>query len=62
MIGRLLVSWRGAGALSAVLVFVFLLLPTALVMFMSFGDKRDLVFPPTGFSLALFRRYFSEPG
>lgn len=59
---RLFTTWQGAGLVCAVLVFVFLILPTALVIFLSFGDKRDLVFPPTGFSLDLYRRYFSESG
>ncbi|MBJ3777975.1 ABC transporter permease [Acuticoccus mangrovi] len=59
---RHIMTWRGVGLAAAIFVFVFLILPTAIVIIMSFGDKRDLVFPPTGFSLDLFRRFFAEPG
>lgn len=55
----------GAGALAAgaaaYAVAVFLLLPTVLIVPMSFGPDRFLRFPPAGFTLHWYAQYFSDP-
>jgi mannopine transport system permease protein len=43
-------------------VLVFLLLPTMLVVPMSFGTNPYLEFPPTGFSLRWYEAYFNDRG
>ena len=54
-----------AGALAvraaAYAVAVFLLLPTLLIVPMSFGPDRFLRFPPNAFSLVWYRAYFTDP-
>ncbi len=55
---------RGHGvlvALMAVLVLAFLILPSLIVVPISFGDKHEMVFPPPNWSLDLYRQYFTEP-
>lgn len=42
-------------------VVVFLLVPTALIIPMSFGPDRFLKFPPAGFTLDWYAAYFSDP-
>ena len=42
-------------------VAVFLLLPSLIVIPMSFGPDRFLRFPPTGFSLRWYAAYFTSP-
>ncbi|WP_342640446.1 ABC transporter permease [Rhodoligotrophos ferricapiens] len=42
------------------LAYAFLLLPSLIVLPMSFGDKDELIFPPRSFSLYLYRQYFFE--
>ncbi|MCC6471873.1 MAG: ABC transporter permease [Alphaproteobacteria bacterium] len=42
----------------AAFVYFFLLMPSLIVVPMSFGDKREIMFPPGTFSLTLFREYF----
>lgn len=42
-------------------VAVFLLLPTILIVPMSFGPERFLRFPPNGFSLRWYAAYFQDP-
>lgn len=39
----------------------FLILPTLIVVPMSFGESPFLEFPPTGFTLDWYRTYFSDP-
>ena len=51
-------SWAGAGA--AWLVYLFLVLPSLIVIPMSFGDKDEFIFPPKTLSLYLYRQYFFE--
>lgn len=46
------VAWLG---------FAFLLMPSLIVVPMSFGDKDELLFPPQSFSLYLYKRYFLDP-
>ena len=43
-------------------VLVFLLLPTMLVVPMSFGRNPYLEFPPTGFTLQWYEAYFTDRG
>ena len=47
-----LVAWFG---------YAFLLMPSLIVVPMSFGDKDELVFPPASVSLYLYERYFFDP-
>ena len=42
-------------------VLTFLLLPTAIILPISFGEQRYLQFPPTGFTLAWYREFLLEP-
>ena len=42
------------------LAYVFLILPSLIVVPMSFGDKDEFVFPPHSLSIYLYRRYFFE--
>ncbi|MCG8358234.1 MAG: ABC transporter permease, partial [Kiloniellales bacterium] len=39
----------------------FLVLPTLVVVPMSFGENQFLEFPPSGFTLAWYRDYFTDP-
>jgi mannopine transport system permease protein len=41
-------------------VTIFLLLPTVLIIPMSFGPERYLHFPPTGFTLHWYAQYFTD--
>jgi putative spermidine/putrescine transport system permease protein len=45
----------------AALVAALLILPTAVVIPLSFTDKASLVFPPTGWSLRWYRNFFADP-
>jgi putative spermidine/putrescine transport system permease protein len=54
--------WRIAVNTTAVAILIFLVLPSLIVVPISFGDANEIVFPPKGFSLILFERFFSEPG
>lgn len=54
--------WRIAVSTLAILILLFLLLPSVITVLISFGDSNQIVFPPKGFSLNLFSRYFSEEG
>jgi putative spermidine/putrescine transport system permease protein len=42
------------------LAYVFLILPSLVVVPMSFGDKDEFIFPPHTLSLYLYRQYFLE--
>ncbi|MBV9786215.1 MAG: ABC transporter permease [Acidisphaera sp.] len=50
--------WRGVGNAAASLVYAFLIAPSLIVIPLSFGTGRELVFPPRGFSLAFYAEYF----
>lgn len=52
---------RWGGYLICALILLFLVLPTLLVVPMSFSSTSYLVFPPTGFSLRWYAEYFSSP-
>ncbi len=54
--------WRIAVNATAVAILIFLVLPSLIIVPISFGDANEIVFPPKGFSLILFRRFFSESG
>ncbi len=54
--------WRIAVNATGVAILIFLVLPSLIIIPISFGDANQIVFPPKGFSLILFRRFFSEPG
>jgi putative spermidine/putrescine transport system permease protein len=40
--------------------YLFLILPSLVVVPMSFGDKDEFIFPPHSISVYLYRRYFFE--
>lgn len=42
-------------------IFAFLLAPSLIVIPMSFSDSNEMMFPPRGFSLMLYRQYFAGP-
>lgn len=41
--------------------YLFLILPSLIVIPMSFGNKAEFQFPPKGISLYLYRQYLSDP-
>jgi putative spermidine/putrescine transport system permease protein len=43
------------------LAFFYLLLPSIIIIPMSFGDTREIVFPPANYTLALYKEYFTNP-
>ena len=45
----------------ALLVGLFFILPTVIVIPMSFSDSATFKFPPEGFSLHLYENFFSDP-
>lgn len=47
--------------ITAVLILFFLVLPSFIVIPLSFSDSREMMFPPRGFSLMLYREYFAGP-
>lgn len=49
-----------AVAVVAWLSYGFLILPSLIIIPMSFGNKDELIFPPESFSLDLYRKYFTE--
>jgi len=55
-------GWRIALGSSVAVILLFLLLPSLITVAISFGDSNQIVFPPKGFSLNLFERFFSEEG
>jgi mannopine transport system permease protein len=52
---------RWGFGLVCALILLFLILPTLLVVPMSFSSTTYLRFPPTGFSLQWYAEYFSSP-
>lgn len=54
--------WRMALNVAVFFIFLFLLLPSLIAAVISFGDSKEIVFPPQSFSLDLFRRFFTEEG
>ena len=47
---------------AAIAVIVFLIAPIAVIIPMSFGTNSYLEFPPTGFTVQWYARYFNDPG
>ena len=47
-------------AVFVALIFIFLLLPTILVIPMSFSDTKFLTFPPEGFTLGWYESFFTN--
>jgi putative spermidine/putrescine transport system permease protein len=43
-------------------VIVFLLLPSLVALPIAFGNVTAIIFPPRDFGIALFERFFTEPG
>lgn len=54
-------SARAFGIVVCVVILLFLILPTLLVVPMSFSSSSFLRFPPTGFSLKWYKEYFNDP-
>ena len=54
--------WRRANAAFAIAAMIFLLLPSLIVVPMSFSDSELIIFPPKGYSFHLYQRYVEEPG
>lgn len=54
--------WRRANAAFAVGAMIFLLLPSLIVVPMSFSDSELIIFPPKEYSFHLYKRYVQEPG
>ena len=48
------------GTVSAIFGYIFLVLPSLIVIPMSFGTGSEMVFPPRSYSLELYRQYFQE--
>jgi mannopine transport system permease protein len=46
---------------ACLVILVFLVLPTLIVIPMSFGTAEHLEFPPSGFSLRWYQTYFTDP-
>lgn len=52
---------RVLGTSLAVLVYIFLLMPIVVVIPIAFGPANELRFPPSSYSLDLFRQFLSSP-
>jgi len=52
---------RRAISIAAWACYVFLLLPSLIVIPISFGNPGQIEFPPRQFSMALYRQFFSDP-
>jgi len=52
--------WECGVAALAWLGYAFLLLPSLIIVPISFGGGQELQFPPESFSLELFRRFFAD--
>lgn len=52
--------WRRIGSVLAWAVYLFLVLPTVIVIPIAFGDSSEVQFPPLSLSLGLFRRFFAD--
>lgn len=53
--------YRRFGTLLAGLVYAFLLVPSLIVIPVSFGAQNEIGFPPREFSFELYRTFFSSP-
>ncbi|MFT4067380.1 ABC transporter permease [Paraburkholderia sp.] len=55
------VAWRVLGSIGGWCGYLFLLLPSLVIVPVSFGGGSELQFPPKTFSLALFYQFFNDP-
>jgi putative spermidine/putrescine transport system permease protein len=55
------VQTRAFGSVIAWLGYLFLILPSIILVPISLGNKNELVFPPQHFSLDLYQQFFSDP-
>lgn len=53
--------YRGFGTGLAVLVYIFMLVPSLIVIPISFGTQHEIRFPPRDYSLELYRIFFTTP-
>lgn len=53
--------WRALNVLVATLIVVFLIAPMLIVVVISFSSAPFLTFPPPGFSLQWYRKFFDNP-
>lgn len=61
--GRTRVNWGDVPfKVACAAILVFLMLPTLLIVPMSFSPTSFLRFPPTGFSLKWYESFFGDPG
>ena len=51
-----------AVGIAAWAIVVFLLLPSLIALPIAFGNVTAIIFPPRQFGIALFQRFFTEPG
>jgi putative spermidine/putrescine transport system permease protein len=56
---RLALRFRRIGLFLAVLVYIYLVLPSVIVIPISFSGAGDMSFPPKTYSLALYREFFT---
>lgn len=54
-------AWSYFGGALAWLGYLFLLLPSLIIIPVSFGGGQELTFPPKSFSLDLFVQFFNDP-
>jgi putative spermidine/putrescine transport system permease protein len=54
--------YKWFGSLLAGLVYIFLLVPSLIVIPVSFGTQHEIRFPPRQFSFELYQLFFSSPG
>lgn len=55
-------AWSFFGGTLAWIGYLFLLLPSLIIIPVSFGGGQELSFPPKEFSLDLFTQFFTDPG
>ncbi|NYZ13961.1 ABC transporter permease [Azospirillum sp. RWY-5-1] len=53
--------WRATGGLIAWSGYLFLLMPTLILVPVSLGGSQQLSFPPEQLSLALYEQFFTDP-
>lgn len=58
-VDRLAMRYRRLSLALAMVVYAFLILPSLIVIPISFGTRGEMAFPPTTFSLQLYREFFS---
>lgn len=53
-------AWRHAGSMSASVGYLFLVIPSLIVVPISLNGTQELQFPPQELSLQLYRQFFAE--